>query len=1266
MSELLQSIRAKYPVYADTPDDELTVGIGDKYPVYLSQDPQFRGEYLKAKAQTSFSGLGEIQPPGALQPRLATTPAVTGAEAVQPTQIEAVKREAQQAIPALSPEEAEKIATTPFVSLPRMNDREMPATSAMVNVGEGLIEQALLTPASGAMLTAFKIPGVRTAFAAVLGAAATKAGAGQIGEASVTGNRQQIAEGALTAGLGLAGAVLAPRTTGELAKMRDFSEAQVAEKPPPGYERPVYPEGTVVGPTPETEVQNARPIISPAKIHGDVRTQPEQSVRQMPEQEGIQGVLTEAERGIPPISSEGISKPPPSSSETVAWDSYYEDLVGDLDSFAPARETGKRSYEMDDVAQRFVDFARRDKSSKSRLQLVKDFADQDDASKSQIKKLRASVENLEKSKPAPTSTGQVPQIEAPAEPSAVSEASKPRESPPGEAPAISQATTEGQKAQAVDPVEKFVGSVEQVPEGKAPPTIQKPLGVTPFPGVTEALGRLVNAGKAVVNEIRSAPAFTPFKEALNAWNGKNQLASLQIRRLQKTLESKVKDPLRREAISNWLQADGDTSKLAGWEASSKGTRKAGYKAAQNLTSDEVKVAQSVRQLYDDLLARAQAYGILDQGLENYVTQIWKRTLIPGSGMTQFMSKLSRNFKFARQRTFENFFEGEQSGFKPVTKDISQLLGLYVSELEKTIATRDLIKDLTTKTASDGNPLAMPEGVAAVLTDEAGDASGPMFVKPGVLKSEVPYAQIDNPALAKWKWATKDPESGRDVFMLGELRVHPEIARHLRNALGQSQIAKWLREPSPSAMLNVAKGAGRLAATASQLTKEVMLGTLSTFHHVQEGTHAVGHRINPFMPDKMPIDAPEFKDALSHGLQVAGDRAALDNFREGLGAQALFGKLGPVGRFIQRHNDFLFNEYIPRLKWATYQAILDRNMARFEPEMRSGRVSNGDVKYLSAQQANAAYGHLNYADLGRNPTVQHFLRLAALAPDFLEARSRFAGQAIKGLTGKAGREQLEALAILAGTFYVGARILNKLTTGDWNTDEPFGVRVGNRTYRMRSVPEDIWRLFKDTRQFVYGRLNPIFGRGTAELLTGRNYRGEKITASETFKEALTSWVPIQMRGLPGFKSLTETQRNATINAWEQFLGSIGIQVSRYSPVSKVYQLANDWRKAQGEKEDRGTYPVSKYQPMRYALEDGDLKTAEIEYNKLVEAGLTPPKIMLGFREALNHPFTGSTAKDRAFKNSLTPENKALYDEALQQRRRIWNQFQTMRSGVGIKP
>lgn len=48
MSAVLDSIREKYPQYADIPDSELAVRIGDKYPVYLEQ-PDFRAEYESAK-----------------------------------------------------------------------------------------------------------------------------------------------------------------------------------------------------------------------------------------------------------------------------------------------------------------------------------------------------------------------------------------------------------------------------------------------------------------------------------------------------------------------------------------------------------------------------------------------------------------------------------------------------------------------------------------------------------------------------------------------------------------------------------------------------------------------------------------------------------------------------------------------------------------------------------------------------------------------------------------------------------------------------------------------------------------------------------------------------------------------------------------------------------------------------------------------------------------------------------------------------------------
>ena len=117
--------------------------------------------------------------------------------------------------------------------------------------------------------------------------------------------------------------------------------------------------------------------------------------------------------------------------------------------------------------------------------------------------------------------------------------------------------------------------------------------------------------------------------------------------------------------------------------------------------------------------------------------------------------------------------------------------------------------------------------------------------------------------------------------------------------------------------------------------------------------------------------------------------------------------------IDGYSEYLFESYIPRLKMDTYEHILERNTALFAGDLKSGKVSPSMVKSLSADQANAAYGHLNYTKMARSPTIQHALQLMFLAPDFFEARARFAGQAAKGVVGsKTGREQLIALGLLA--------------------------------------------------------------------------------------------------------------------------------------------------------------------------------------------------------------------------------------------------------------
>jgi hypothetical protein len=95
-----------------------------------------------------------------------------------------------------------------------------------------------------------------------------------------------------------------------------------------------------------------------------------------------------------------------------------------------------------------------------------------------------------------------------------------------------------------------------------------------------------------------------------------------------------------------------------------------------------------------------------------------------------------------------------------------------------------------------------------------------------------------------------------------------------------------------------------------------------------------------------------------------------------------------------------------------------------------------------------------------------------------------------------------------------------------------------------------------------------------------------------------------------------------------------------------------------KVDRGTYPISKYQQLRYALEDGDTEKAAAEKAKLRADGMTNAKIASGFKESLYHPWTQSRDMDRKFIRSLGLAETALGREAERKRDEIWKRFERL--------
>ncbi len=814
--------------------------------------------------------------------------------------------------------------------------------------------------------------------------------------------------------------------------------------------------------------------------------------------------------------------------------------------------------------------------------------------------------------------------------------------------------------------------------------------------VQTPLAKATEGTRQVLRDISKAPEFTAFRRVLNKYVAEGQLTSLRVHREVDRIMSEVPEYSKRVAITNWLQADGNPALLKERAAASTEGYRKGYEDAMKLSPKEIEVAQSIQQFYKDMLVQLQKNGVLEHGVQRYVNQMWQDTADGGKEgvdtpppSTEHGKRLMMDTQHAKEKVFGSYFEGEQAGRVPVTKDIAHLVALYTSEVGKVIASRRLLKELSAAKAADGRPLAAVQGSLRESGLNEGVILGepPKVEDPALIKANAKpegYGTIDNPSFQGWKFLGKKAD-GQQVMMLGQMAVHPDIYQHLRNVFGESAIKTGLRPKPGDAMLTLgAKAFARGVLRTQEIMKGTTLGFLSPFHQVQEGTHAIGHHVNPFWGSPENLLDPEnplTRHAVEHGLMIAGDGAAMRLFKDSIDANLLhiisdklggekLGGFNPVN-WSKAYSEYLFHSYIPRMKMKTFLSVESNNLDRYKSELAAGTVTKSDVAYLSAKQVNNAYGHMNWADIGISPTFQHMLRITLLAPDFLGARAAFTGEAIKGAAGaKSGREQIMAFTTLAITQYMTARLLNKVTDDDYHFDHPFSVVHDGREYTMRSVPEDIYKMVHAPEQFLRGRISPLSSIAF-EALFQRNYRGEKVTYTDQVKDMASMFIPLTLRANPVYRSLLDNGGGQSVSPWQQLMGSMGIHISRNSPIAESYKLAGDFKKALSDEdkqkynvaEDKGVYPTSQYQQLRYALEDGDTAKAASEYEKLKEAH--GAKIVDGFHASLFHPFTGSQRLDAVMLEKATPEQRAMVELARHSRQQIWQSFNTLRQQAAAK-
>lgn len=779
---------------------------------------------------------------------------------------------------------------------------------------------------------------------------------------------------------------------------------------------------------------------------------------------------------------------------------------------------------------------------------------------------------------------------------------------------------------------------------------------------------IADALKTLHQEITALPKYTGFNKVLNTWVGNRQIGIGRTERTVKAVVKSVPKKVDREAIYNWAEAKGDEATLQKWaDGTTDPKLKAGYEAAMNLTPEQQAVGEKIKKWFDDQHKRAVSGGVMKQTsfIEDYMTHIVKRAFVGGGSDTAVGGKIASRFRFAQKRTFPTAFELEQAGYTLKTKDVAEVMAIYGTHLTNAIETRRLAKSLLSEKNDRGEALGKLI-LGSYKTDVSEDSNfinDPAAAREGDLS----YKSPSNPAFRGWAWRGNDPVSGKPIIMQGEIGLHPDILSQMENAIGRSEIRQWY-DKSGSFGMKLVKGTVKGLDVSQSALKGTMLGGVSSFHAVHEYKRALGNRvaINPVLLQPIDWNDPRTQMMVRAGVILAGDHDATKSFAEGLGSRSLIDKIPWVGDVSRAMADYTFHQLIPSLKWHTFNAVFDRNLKLF-----AGQGTPEDIAYLTAKQVNARFGHLNLADMNIDPTFWHAMSGVFLAPDFLTSNAINYAQDLKGAAGaKTGREPFKALVFTAGALWILARLINNLSDDDPHYEEPFGVIHNGRRYTMRNEAEDLWNFAHDTGKFINARLNPTL-QSISQLLTKRNWRGEKITPLQTLGEWLTKWIPISARALPiarTIDALTSTGSANPISPWESFFASQGIRISRVSAINDTYALATKYMDKHGESTGDGVYPVSAYQKFRYALEDNNVAEAKKQADLLIKAATFDPekangkgarteaeakeKVQRGFEASLMRHWTKSAAMDQAFIQSLSSSDRAIVAKAMKMREETW--------------
>lgn len=808
----------------------------------------------------------------------------------------------------------------------------------------------------------------------------------------------------------------------------------------------------------------------------------------------------------------------------------------------------------------------------------------------------------------------------------------------------------GQFESNIPPLEQLADAVKRFPKQPGGGFQEKlkqwmdDVGIPMKDFATRALVGAKAATARVIDAFTNLPKVTSMDRAVGQWNLEDTEGDLAARRFADAVKQTFPDRSKLRALSNWINAGGDKELLERQaQLTTDPELKKTYTDALKFGKDEARLADEIKHYHDQMLAQAMEAGALEEGVEDYLHRYYPKESDPTrkrieSALNEY--RFTKNFAGFKRRFYDSDFEAEQAGLKP-EKDAAKRILAYDQGFRKALTARAFVKDRYSATMPDKRPEidVVGVGVPSKMNAETGKES-PYLIKPKTKASgDAPedyrgdYVTFDHPAFRRWKWVGED-ENGKPILMEGEMAVHPDAVKKYRALFERS----WFQK----------NPLGKALLVPSHFVKQTMLA-LSAFHPVQIGIHAIEHKTNPFNLVDLNTRDPRQAELIKGGL-VVSDLGGGNHFSEGVAGSGLFGKLPIAGEMIKGGQDWLFKDFIPRIKMTMGIDALERNRKTYAKDVAAGKITDEQLVRLTARESNAAFGEQNYRAMFRHKGFQDLLRFAFLAPDFGEARLRFPAQALT----KYGGEQRMALFLGALGMFVAAKTAEKMLTGktqmDWK--HLFTVNYNGKEYGLRNVASDLVHMISDPAGYLRNRLNPIYTRPMLEMLSGRDAFGRKRTAGQQALDEAKQIIPISGRGM-----VEKDQK-----LWESFVNAVGLTERRRSSFGDEMKAVNEWKDKKGYVQPgEFVYDQDKdpYAGLTRQLTFGDVAEARKALDKLT-AGKTPAearKIADHYRRSLvqNKFLTGSRAHEAEYLKGLSASDRQRYDDAKAERKAMWDKF-----------